>query len=291
MLSSCGITGSDVTDNSMQSLRYDDGPTSGAKFKQCVEPGTKLSTNDKLYPYPVTQREDQWDTASKDADHGDLELTDKNGVTVYTKIKVDFFLNTSCDPVTVDGKTYKGGTLQAFHELVGKTRHAYFNDDGTYDGGWITAMNYYISQPVQTYLTAETKKYTAEALYNNPDIQKAIQNGLQEKIQSLVDDGMQTDLSFYHDFNVSIQSFTPDSDFLGMLRDRQAAAVKAQTAQDNAKAQVAEANAAAKVAVANARVKRAEISGYGGFNNYKCIYLADNGLNCAQPQYVVGSPS
>jgi hypothetical protein len=99
---------------------------------------------------------------------------------------------------------------------------------------------------------------------------------------------METDLQFYTIGEATVDSITPDPEFTSLYRERQDAQVRAQTAQDNAKAQVAEAKAKAQVAREEAKVKRAEIAGYGGFANYKCIYLADNGLNCAQPQYVVG---
>src|SRR5690242_10672955 len=84
-LSACGITDDERTDPSMATLRYEGGDFDGSKFKECVDPGEKLASNDKFYSYPTTQREDVWDSAnyeagSKSADHGDLVLTDKNGV-------------------------------------------------------------------------------------------------------------------------------------------------------------------------------------------------------------------
>src|SRR6478752_6793021 len=105
----CSITGDERTDPSMATLRYEGGDTGGSKFKECVEPGEKMVSNDKFYSYPTTQREDVWDTSNYDgagsdsADHPDLVLTDKNGVTVNAKVKVSFFLNTNCDEVEVDG--------------------------------------------------------------------------------------------------------------------------------------------------------------------------------------------
>src|SRR3954463_3716485 len=145
-LGACGITSDDRSDPSMATLRYEGGDFSGSAFKSCVEPGSKLASNDHFYSYPATQREDIWDTdnyekGSKSADHPDLELTDKNGVKVYAKVKVSFLLNTSCEPVKVGGKTYKGGTLQAFHELIGKTRGVPFDPkksgNDAYTGGWL----------------------------------------------------------------------------------------------------------------------------------------------------------
>lgn len=292
-LSSCSISGDTVTDPSMQTLRYTGGFAQGQKYKSCLEPGTKLNTDDHLYPYPTTQREDVWDTdnynqGSNSADHADLKVVDKDGIPVNVKMKVQFFLNTDCKPVDAAGRHFKGGTLQAFHELIGKTRHAYFNDNGTYGNGWLWAMDNYISSPVQAYVRDAMRASGAEDEWRKPEIRLNVQDDLQKKIAGLVNDGMQTDLQFYKDFKVTIFSITPDDEFLDKYKSRQAAQIEAQTAEANKQAQIAKAEADAAVAKAQAKIKQAEIDGYGGYANYRCIYLADHGLNCAQPTYVVG---
>lgn len=294
LTSACSITGDGVTDPSFQTLRYDGGFAQGSKFKECVSPGTKMVGDDTYYPYPTSQREDVWDSdnynqGSNSADHPDMQLTDKDGNAVFVKMKVSFFLNTDCSPVTVDGHKYPGGTLQAFHELVGKTRHAYFNEDGGYGKGWLWAMDNYISSSAQDYLTPQVRTTSALDAWLKPEVKDSLEKGLAENIAPLVDAGMETDLHFYKNFSVKIYNITPDDEYLSMYRDRQNANIKAQTAEANRKAKIAEAEANAAVAEANAKIKQAEIKGYGGFSNYKCIYLADKGLNCAQPQYVVGS--
>lgn len=280
----CSLTGDDVTDPSVVSLRYEGGKTQGREFKECVPAGTKLATDDTLYPYPTTQRQDMWDAKNKAADHGDLSVTDNSGVTLGAQVNVAFFLNTSCEPVKVGDKTYKGGTLQAFHELIGKTRHAYFNDDGSYGDGWINAMNYYISPQVESYLADAARQYGAEALWLNKDnVRQTIAQGLQDALPKMVNDNMETDLEFYKNFKVTITSFTPDAEFLQLYKDRQAAAIKAQTAQDNAAAQIAEAQAATQVAEAQANTLQAEIKGYGSVEAYLQQQAIDKGINPFQP--------
>lgn len=297
----CSITSDDLTDPSYQTLRYGGGVGEGSKFKDCLEGGEKLAGDDNYYPYPTSQRENVWDSEFYDAndpdgsaaDHADLEAVDKDGRKVYFKMKIQFFLNTDCTPVEVDGRKYEGGTLQVFHEKIGKTRGAWFDPNAAkghlpYGSGWIWAMNNYISSSATDFIGREAKKFGAEEMYKSYDIQTQLQDGLQEQIQPLVDAAMETDLSFYKDFNVKIYKITPEEEFLALLKERDDARIKADTAEANKAARVKQAEADAAVARAQAEIKKAEIEGYGGFDNYKCIYLADHGLNCAQPQYVVG---
>lgn len=283
------------TDNSMTTLRYEKGSTQGGAFVECISPGEKIVTNDKLYPYPNTQREDVWDTAnynqgSNSADHPDLEVVDKDGVRSFVKLKVSFFLNTDCSPVEAGGKRYEGGTLQAFHELIGKTRGAYFNEDGSYNDGWLWAMDNYISSSVTDFMVKAAREpvRNAESMWLNASTSTDMQEGLAEALPGLVNAGMETDLQFYRNFTVKIYSITPEQEYLDIFKERQSAKSRAETAEYNKQAKIAEAEAKAAVARAEADVKRAEISGYGSFENYKENKMVENGLNPDQPTYVVG---
>ena len=292
-MSACSLTGDEVSDPSMQTLRYEGGDFKGSKFKECVDPGEKLASNDKFYSYPTTQREDVWDTNNYDgagsdsADHADLVLTDKNGVTVNAKVKVSFFLNTSCDPVTVDGHEYPGGTLQVFHEKIGKTRGAYFDPKKTgnsaYSAGWLWAMDNYISNPVIDNLSVQAKTLTADDMWLKQDVKSQMEKNLAEALPKLINDGMETDLQFYNIASVKIYSITPSDDYLQLFKDRQEAQVRAQTAEANKQAQIAEAQAKAAVARAEAQAKRAEISGYGSVEAYLKHEAIEAGMNSFQP--------
>lgn len=293
-LSAC--TGQGLTDPSMQTLRYTGGTGQGSKFKECVDPGSKMVSDDTFYPYPTTQREDVWDTdnfeqGSKSADHDDLTLTDSDGNTVYVKMKVSFFLNTDCTPVEVNGRKFPGGTLQAFHELVGKTRHAYFNEDGSYGSGWLWAMDNYISSSVTDYMTKATRTEKAEDMWLKSSISNEFQAGLAQALPGLVNAGMETDLEFYKDFTIKIYSITPADDYLQLYKDRQAAQIKAQTANANKDAQIAEAKAAAAVAEQQAKVKQAEIDGYGSVDAYLKFLAIQEGINPFQPSYLGATQS
>lgn len=291
-MSACGLTGDDVSDPSMQTLRYEGGDFKGSKFKECVDPGEKLASNDKFYSYPTTQREDVWDSnnfeqGSKSADHGDLIITDKNGVTVAAKVKVSFFLNTSCEPVEVDGKEYKGGTLQAFHELIGKTRGAYFDPkksgNDAYSAGWLWAMDNYISNPVIDNLSVQAKTLTADDMWLKESVKQELEKNLSEALPGLINEGTETDLEFYRVASVKIYSLTPSGDYLDLYKERQAAQVKAQTAEANKQAKIAEAEANAAVAKSEAEVRKAEISGYGSVESYLKYLAIEKGINPWQP--------
>lgn len=285
-LSAC--TGDNLSDPSMRTLRYEGGDFNASKFKECVDEGEKLASNDKFYPYPATQREAVWDSAnygkgSKSADYKTMALTSKDGTPVYAKVKISFFLNTDCEPVTVGKKKYKGGTLQAFHELIGKTRKAYFNEDGTYEDGWLWAMTNYIGNPAQDSLVATAKRYNADDLWLKEDVKTALEDTLRAQLPNLVNKGMETDLQFYKDFSVTVYTLTPDEAYRALYKERNSANVKAQTAEANKVARIAEAEANAAVARAEAQAKRAEISGYGGVDGYLKHEAVEKGLNPWQP--------
>lgn len=261
--SACGFSKDQATDPSYQTLRYAGGDFAGSKFKECLDPGQKIATNDKLYSYPTTQRQDVWDTdnynkGTKSADHPDLVLTAKGGVQMNLKVKVDFQLNTSCAPVKDDtGKTWPGGTVQAFHELIGKTRGAYFNVGQTgsnaYSSGWLWAMDTYVSVPVIGDLTSQAKTYTPDQLWQDPAVSRKIESTLMTRIEDEINNGMETNLQFYHIAGIQIFSITPSPDYLDIFKKRQAARTEAQSAKDNKSALVTEANTKSAVVKATIR--------------------------------------
>jgi hypothetical protein len=298
VLSSCSSDG--YTDNSMRSLRYEKGSLSGGKFVECVAPGKKIVTNDKLYAYPITQREDVWDSneyhkGSNSADHDDLVIGDRDGNDVHYKIKVPFTLNTSCDPVTVDGKKYPGGALEVWHELISKTRKGYFKEDGTYGGeqsGWIWLMNNHISSSVEDILNRATRTTTVDAVWRGATADTTdkktmgldeVRQTLQDNLQAAVNASTETNLEFYHIGQIKIYSATPDSDYAQQFKDRNAAQISAQTAKDNQTARVAQAKADAAVKEAQAKAQQAEIDGYGGPQWYACAKSLEHNLPCFQP--------
>lgn len=301
-MSACSLSEDSASDPAYQTLRYEGGDTGGSKFKECLEPGEKIATNDKMYSYPNTQRQDKWDTSNfeqgaNSSDYPDMELTATGGVGMFLKVTVPFTLNTSCEEIEVDGKTYEGGVIQAYHEIFGKTRNAYFDTEtdgnGSYGPGWLWMMDTFISTCAKQVLTPKVRALDPEKAWLDDSVRQGlIDDGaysLRDSIQKCIDNAMETELQFYVIGNPTIDQITPDAQYVGLYRERQDAETRAETADLNKAALIAEAQAQAAVAQEQAKIKQAEIAGYGGFDNFKCIYLADKGLNCAQPQYVVGS--
>jgi len=297
-VSACSISDKDVADPSFRTLRYAGGFNEGSHFKECLSEGQKLASDDTYYRYPTTQREDVFDSdnfvdknndgiSEGSADHPDLVIN-VNGVDMSVKAKVQFFLNTSCEPVKVDGKEYKGGVIQYFHEHIGKTRHAYFNKDGSYESGWLWVMDNYLSTSVKELMTPALRAYTPEDAWLKNGVWEQVAAKVQENLQGAVDSAMESDLEFYKNLQVKVFGIQPEGDYVNLYKERTAASKRAETAEFNKRAKVAEAEANAAVAQSEAKVKRAEISGYGNDHTYICSVLADKGLNCEQPTYIVG---
>ena len=295
-MSACSFSDDSTTDPAYVTLRYEGGDTGGSKFKEVVEPGEKLATNDRLYSYPRTQRFAKWDTedfgqGAKSADYPDLELTSQGGVLVNTKVTVPFTLNTSPEAVEVGDTKYPGGAIQAYHEIFGKTRNAYFDTktDGnaSYGEGWLWMMDTFIGTCTQQVLNPDVRAQKPEALWLDDSVRVNITESLREDIQACVDNSMETDIQFYVIGNPTVDSFTPDSAFTSLYRERQDAETKAKTAELNRDNKVKEAEANAAVAKAEAEIKKAEIAGYGGFDNFARLEAINNGLNPWQPTYLV----
>lgn len=295
-MSACSFSDDSVSDPAYTTLRYEGGDTGGSKFKDVVEPGEKIATNDRFYSYPNTQRQDKWDSdnfekGANSADYADMTLTAKGGVEVYAKVTVPFTLNTDTSPKTIDGKKYEAGTLQAFHEIFGKTRNGYFDTktDGnaSYGEGWLWLMDTYVSNCVRQTLIPQVRSEDPEALWLDDSIRTDINAGLQEKVQTCVDNAMETDEQFYIIGNPTVDEFMPEGTFVSLYRERQDAETKAETADLNKQAKIKEAEANAAVAAAEAKIKKAEIDGYGGFENYNKFMAVEKGLNPYQPTYVV----
>lgn len=273
------------TDPSMVALRYAGGVSEGGKFKECVEPGTKKLDNDSYYPYPTTQREDVWDTDNYiedkngdglpegSADQKDLQVIDKDGNLANLKVKVSFSLNTDCD------------VLRVFHEKIGKTRGAYFNDDGTYNAGWIWAMTNYIGSAVEASAKTAATSYSVDEMWLDPAVREKIAQAMMETVQKAVNDGMEGKEQFYTIGSVRVFGASPSEEFTKLYEERKAASVKAETAKANEEAQVAEARAKAKVAKAEAEARRAEIGGFGGSEAYLKYLMIQKGMNPYQRTY------
>lgn len=287
-LAGCGAT---TTDNTLVTLHYKGGLTQGESFDKCIAPGAKEIDDggDKNYRYPVTQREWVNDTAEYNrAGHGNadtesLTFTSKDGIPITAVVRTSFTLNTSCARVEADGKRYPGGVLQAFHELIGKTRKAYFAEDGSYSSGWLWVLGNYVGRPVNSQLGVIGHQYTAEEYYNDPSLKNQIAEEMNEVIADAVNKVMVTDLEFFQGITVSVDKLDVPDDLKALYTERQNARVEAETAELNAKAKVAEAEANAKIAKAEAQIIREQIRAYPSYEAYLKAKAIESGMNPFQP--------
>ncbi len=269
------------TDPSMVSLRYSGGLTEGGAFVECVEPGNKQVSNDTYYNYPTTQREDIWDgdrfnpddVAGSSADQGDLEVTTEGGNLAYLKVKVVFTLVTECE------------TLREFHEKIGRTRDAWFDENSKYGSGWLWVMNNYISSAVEELARDYSVDYSVEQLWLDPSVRSQLADDIQDNIQEAVNDRMEGDTQFFKIGTVSVLAANPTDDFQSLYQDRKNAQVRAETAEANKLAQIAEAQAQTAVAEEQAKAQAAIIAGYGGPDAYLRWLAIQEGMNPYQPNY------
>jgi hypothetical protein len=291
-LGACGAT---TTDNTLVTLHYKGGLTQGESFDKCIAPGAKEIDDggDKNYRYPVTQREWVNDTAEYERDgHGNadtesLTFTSKDGIPITAVVRTSFTLNTSCDKVEADGKTYEGGELQAFHELIGKTRKAYFDSEGSYGSGWVWVLGNYIGRPVNSKLGIIGHQYTAEEYYNDPSLRNQIAEEMNGQIADAVNAVMVTDLTFFEGITVSVDKLDVPADLKALYTERQNARVEAETAELNAQSKVTEAEANAKIAKAQADIIREEIRAYPNYEAYLKAKAIEAGMNPFQPSGVL----
>lgn len=286
LLAGCSSDG--YIDPSMKTLRYEAGATEGGEFVECIQAGKKIVTNDKLYPYPETQREAVWDSdhfnkGANSADYPDLVVEDKDGNEVRLKMKVQFFLNTDCSPVKVGDREYEGGVLQVLHEKIGKNRGMSFNEDGSYNNGWLWAMNNYVAAPAVKLAGNASREYIVEDIWLKPTVKDEMAGYIAERIQDVVDANMETDLSFYKSFAVDIFKAEPSQAYRAIYQERKNASEAAETAELNLGVKIKEAEANAKIAEQEAKVLQERIKGAGGPQWYWCGESLKKGLPCFQP--------
>jgi regulator of protease activity HflC (stomatin/prohibitin superfamily) len=162
-----------------------------------------------------------------------------------------------------------------------------------YKDPWLTMLDFVIGKPLDQALDRASQDYKWRELWNDPKVKLAVEQQVSQSLGVLVN--RQADGDFFEDFSVLIQKPDPTNTALKQaVAEEQAAvaqanseAAKATAQEAQAKADAAKANAQVAVAQAEAKKQKALIDGYGGPENYRCIYLADKGLNCAQPTYVV----
>lgn len=272
LLGACGVS----TQSSVTKVQVGAGMFDDPQVKGCIKPGVKDNsiTNDDYYAYPVSDR-DLDATGQKGADFDAITAVSKDNAEMAIPVIIRFNMVSDCD------------TLGDFFKSYGQRYGAYLNEDGTATAGWTLMLRKLMYDPADALLDDVAKNYNWRDLYNNAAAQTELQKQLSDQINDIVDANARG--HFFENFTVLVKKPTPTNpELANAIAQEQAAVASAASAEAKARAQKAQAEAETALARAEAEKKAAEIRGYGGFTNYKCIYLADQGLNCDQPTYIWG---
>jgi hypothetical protein len=249
------------------------------KVKGCQEPGTRsLAGNDEYYFYPISERE--WDATGQDgSDSGRFTAITADNVQMYVPVTVRFTLKTDCE------------TLTDFYTSFARRYKAHFEDDGTYTDGWVTLLRKLVKDPADAQLDRIVQGYKWRDVWKDPttkvEIEKALDENLtgEASLMTQVTNGK----SYFDGISVIVGQPEPmDENLATAVAEEASNVARAQSAEAQAAADVQKARAEVAVARAEAAKRRAEITGYGSKEVFICLKLAEAGLNCKQPQYIVG---
>jgi regulator of protease activity HflC (stomatin/prohibitin superfamily) len=155
------LSGFKKTPRDQVGLSYGGGPIEGAHFQQVVTPGHGLFFNgiaDKLYMYPVTQRNYIISKKSGEGDIGEEDFVrapSKDRIPTDYEVAVYFKLNTD--------------KVKQFHEQIGLKYQAWT------EAGWDKMLRDSFRQQIEFALQRESRKYDVGDIYANAAVLKAIQ--------------------------------------------------------------------------------------------------------------------
>jgi regulator of protease activity HflC (stomatin/prohibitin superfamily) len=270
-VTACGVS----TPPDQTKLQIGAGPFEDPKIKGCVAPSEKRTspTNDQYVAYPVSGRDFDAGT-TEGGDSGPITVISKDNTEMAIPVRITWDFESDCK------------TLEAFYKLYNRYG-ANLNDEGQMTDGFKSVLAKVLGNSLDTTLDEIAKNYTWRELYNDAAAQNALQASLDENLQEVVDEVAKGE--FFTNINVATlkKPIPTNQELKDAIAAEQAAVATAQSAEAKARATKAQAEAETATAQAEAEKQKAIIEGYGGFDNYKCIYLADKNLNCDQPTYIV----
>lgn len=151
-------------------LQYEGGPFDSKAYYACIPSATREvnDAEDTHYYYPSGQRDFTFGDG-KGTDSAALTSTTKDGQEIKVSGTIKFTLNTSCTPFKdPSGKTWPGGVLQFFHELIG-SKYGAANEDGgqSTNDGWTQVMRNYVGAALDRATDNEALNYEWRKLYSD----------------------------------------------------------------------------------------------------------------------------
>lgn len=269
-LSACGYN----VPSDMVAVHIQHGPFQARKVVDCKPASSRgWWSNDDYALFPTSERE--WDaTGQKGSDSGPFTSVTRDNVIMRIPITVRFTLKTDCTD------------LKDFYTKFARRFGVEFQDDGTYNGAWITVLRKLVKDPSDTALDRIVQEYNWRDVWNNPQTKAAIEQRLNDTVQTYLKQTAHAE--YFDNVTVLLGNAKPQNPELATaVASEQTKVAQAQSDQAQADADRAKALAQVAVAQAEAKKKQAEIDGYGGVEAYERLQAIQQGLNPFQPTYVV----
>jgi hypothetical protein len=221
-------------------LRYNGGIGSSQSFTSCVDSSTNQwnSPGDSYKYYPKGQRSYSFSMDPK-SDFGPLTASSSDSQEITVQGIIGLTLNTTCAPITdpspdggkTPGKTWPGGLLQKFHEVLANNEGAAPSDSGQpMNPGWSTLLNKYVKQALENAVKTETNKYGWEALYNNTNnVQQAWSDAVIKQVAPNIKTIMGD--NYFQLNGIILQRPDIPEGLKGPLTDKQAAVINSQAVE------------------------------------------------------------
>lgn len=207
------------------SLQYSSGPFDSRKFVEC-ETGRDVSdVNDDHFYYPLGQREFNFgDGKSKDS--AALTSTTSDSQEIKVQGTVTFTLNTDCtefkDPT---GKTWPGGKVQFFHELIGY-KYGPSTEAGVLPSDWSSLLQNYLGAALDRATDNEALKYPWQKLYADTASKSSWEKDVLGQLPAIVD-SLTQGVNVFKINTVLLQKPGIQPELVRGLTDKQAAELKA----------------------------------------------------------------
>lgn len=176
-------------DTSQVVLHYSGGSFSSQSFEDCVAPGVRQvdGPGDYHFYYPNGQRTFTFSDAPG-SDAPPLRVSTKNQTELIVRGTVTFTLNNDCTSYKdSQGKEWKGGIFQRFHDTIGRQRNAYASTGGEQlPQGWRDVLAAYVGGPAEKAMDNAGLNYDWQQLYSDQAIKSAWEQKVLEELPKLI---------------------------------------------------------------------------------------------------------